>query len=106
MNLFKSSVLCGMVIVSFMTSCTDVDITMPKGPKGDTGLSAYEFWKEKVADGTVNWPKDQTEVADFFKFLKGKDGKDGKDGPVSYTHLPVIHSARHPAVRLSGCSAV
>ena len=54
MNLFKSSVLCGMVIVSFMTSCTDVDITMPKGPKGDTGLSAYEFWKEKVADGTVN----------------------------------------------------
>ena len=80
MNLFKSSVLCGMVIVSFMTSCTDVDITMPKGPKGDTGLSAYEFWKEKVADGTVNWPKDQTEVADFFKFLKGKDGKDGKDG--------------------------
>ena len=46
MNLFKSSVLCGMVIVSFMTSCTDVDITMPKGPKGDTGLSAYEFWKE------------------------------------------------------------
>lgn len=84
MNLFKSSVLCGMVIVSFMTSCTDVDITMPKGPKGDTGLSAYEFWKEKVADGTVNWPKDQTEVADFFKFLKGKDGKDGKDGQSAF----------------------
>ena len=41
MNLFKSSVLCGMVIVSFMTSCTDVDITMPKGPKGDTGLSNF-----------------------------------------------------------------
>lgn len=84
MNLFKSSVLYGMVIVSFMTSCTDVDITMPKGPKGDTGLSAYEFWKEKVADGTVNWPKDQTEVADFFKFLKGKDGKDGKDGQSAF----------------------
>ena len=84
MNLFKSSVLCGMVMVSFMTSCTDVDITMPKGPKGDTGLSAYEFWKEKVADGTVNWPKDQTEVADFFKFLKGKDGKDGKDGQSAF----------------------
>ena len=46
MNLFKSSVLCGMVIVSFMTSCTDVDITMPKGPKGDTGLSAYELRME------------------------------------------------------------
>ena len=42
MNLFKSSVLCGMVMVSFMTSCTDVDITMPKGPKGDTGLSVSQ----------------------------------------------------------------
>ena len=29
-----------------MAACTDVD-TMPKGPKGDTGLSAYEFWKKK-----------------------------------------------------------
>nr|WP_259329869.1 collagen-like protein [Bacteroides ovatus] len=57
---------------------------MPKGPKGDTGLSAYEFWKEKVADGTVNWPKDQTEVADFFKYLKGKDGKDGQDGQSAF----------------------
>ena len=54
--------------------CSDVDITMPKGAKGDTGLSAYEFWKEK-SDGTVDWPKDQTEVADFFKQCKGNDGK-------------------------------
>ena len=69
----------GIVVFLLIASCTDVDITMPKGPKGDTGLSAYEFWKEKVADGTVNWPKDQTEVADFFKYLRGKDGKDGQD---------------------------
>ena len=74
MNLFKSSVLCGMVIVSFMTSCTDVDITMPKGPKGDTGLSAYEFWKEKVADGTVNSPKSLTSSS----FSREKMAKTGR----------------------------
>ena len=45
MNLFKSSVLCGMVMVSFMTSCTDVDITMPKGPKGDQPTS---FGRKKL----------------------------------------------------------
>lgn len=43
-----------VVMLLFMASCTDVDITMPKGPKGDTGLSAYEFWMEKVADGTID----------------------------------------------------
>ncbi len=53
-------------------------------PKVILGLSAYEFWKEKVADGTVNWPKDQTEVADFFKYLRGKDGKDGQDGQSAF----------------------
>ena len=74
----------GIVVFLLIASCTDVDITMPKGPKGDTGLSAYEFWKEKVADGTVNWPKDQTEVADFFKYLRGKDGKDGQDGQSAF----------------------
>ena len=73
-----------VVMLLFMASCTDVDITMPKGPKGDTGLSAYEFWMEKVADGTIDWPKDQTGVADFFKYLKGKDGNDGKDGQSAF----------------------
>ena len=29
-------------------------------------------------------PKDQTEVADFFKYLKGNDGKDGKDGKSAF----------------------
>ena len=71
MSKFKFVQWYGIVVCLLMAACTDVDITMPKGPKGDTGLSAYEFWKEKVADGTVDWPKDQTEVADFFKYLKG-----------------------------------
>ena len=73
-----------ILLIGWVTSCTQVDITMPKGPKGDTGLSAYEFWKEKVKDGTIEWPKDQVEVVDFFKYLKGKDGKDGQNGKSAY----------------------
>lgn len=84
MSKFKFVQWYGIAVCLLMAACTDVDITMPKGPKGDTGLSAYEFWKEKVADGTVDWPKDQTEVADFFKYLKGNDGKDGKDGKSAF----------------------
>ena len=60
-------------------SCTEVDITMPKGPKGDRGMSAYEFWKENVENGVISWPKQETEITDFFKYLKGKDGLDGKN---------------------------
>lgn len=99
MSKFKFVQWYGIAVCLLMAACTDVDITMPKGPKGDTGLSAYEFWKEKVADGTVDWPKDRTEVADFFKYLKGNDGKDGKsafdqwkdmiaDGSVDNPHNP------------------
>ena len=99
MSKFKFVQWYGIAVCLLMAACTDVDITMPKGPKGDTGLSAYEFWKEKVADGTVDWPKDQTEVVDFFKYLKGNDGKDGKsafdqwkdmiaDGSVDNPHNP------------------
>lgn len=84
MSKFKFVKWYGIAVCLLIAACTDVDITMPKGPKGDTGLSAYEFWKEKVADGTVDWPKDRTEVADFFKYLKGNDGKDGKDGKSAF----------------------
>lgn len=78
MSKFKFVQWYGIVVCLLMAACTDVDITMPKGPKGDTGLSAYEFWKEKVADGTVDWPKDQTEVADFSSILKEMTGKTEK----------------------------
>lgn len=46
-------------------ACTEVDITMPKGPKGDRGMSAYEFWKENVENGVISWPKQETEITDF-----------------------------------------
>ncbi len=67
------------VLLAFsMASCSDVSVTLPLGPQGDQGISAYEAWKIKVINGSVNWPKDQITVTDYFKFLKGKDGQDGK----------------------------
>ena len=65
-------------------ACTDIDITMPKGAKGDAGLSAYEFWKEKVTDGTLEWPKDQVGIADYFKYIKGKDGTSDNEGQSAF----------------------
>lgn len=52
----------------------------PAGPQGEDGKSAYEVWVEEVNNGTVDWPKDRTDVNNFFLFLKGKDGKDGVSG--------------------------
>lgn len=62
-------------------SCSDeMHMLFPEGPQGPTGLSAYEVWVESVNKGEVDWPKDRTDVNNFFLFLKGKDGKDGVDG--------------------------
>lgn len=75
-----------LLIVGWFFSCTQVDIYAPIGPKGekgdkgDRGQSTYELWKEKVANGTIEWNKDEVSESDFFRFLKGKDGKDGQDG--------------------------
>ena len=48
MSKFKFVQWYGIVVCLLMAACTDVDITMPKGPKGDTGLSAYEFSGRKT----------------------------------------------------------
>ena len=45
------------------------------GINGKDGLSAYELWKQSVADGNINWPKNQTTMEHFFLYLKGKDGE-------------------------------
>ena len=52
----------------------------PEGPEGPAGKSAYEVWVDGVNDGTIDWPKDRTDVNNFFLYLKGEDGKDGQDG--------------------------
>ncbi len=57
------------------------------GEDGKDGLSAYELWKIEVEKGLENphdpgnnWPKDQTDMDDFWEYLRGEDGKDGQDG--------------------------
>lgn len=62
-------------------SCSDeMHMLFPEGPQGPAGLSAYEVWVKAVNDGEVDWPKDRTDISNFFLFLKGKDGNDGVNG--------------------------
>lgn len=63
MSKFKFVQWYGIVVCLLMAACTDVDITMPKGPKGDTGLSAYEFWKEK--NKRTNFSFDTPQICSF-----------------------------------------
>lgn len=63
-----------------MSCDNELNITMPHGPQGNTGMSAYEVWKQTVENGTIEWDKSQTDVVDFFIYLKGEKGDDGKDG--------------------------
>lgn len=64
-----------------LASCnTDLHITMPEGPQGANGLSAYEIWKDGVGNGSIDWDKDLVEEMHFFLYLKGKNGENGKDG--------------------------
>lgn len=75
-----------VALVALLASCMQVDINMPKGAKGDKGekgdpgMSAYDLWKSKVEDGTLEWDKNAVAVVDFFKYLKGKDGQNGHNG--------------------------
>lgn len=68
-------------LLLLLSACSHIESTLPagpEGPKGDTGASAYEFWVENVKNGTLEWDKEATSVADFFIYLKGKDGSNGK----------------------------
>lgn len=47
------------------------------GLNGKDGLSAYEQWQLLVAQGELDWPKDQLSQNDFYLFLKGQDGSNG-----------------------------
>lgn len=71
-----------MLVFSLLAfSCSDeMHMLFPEGPQGPAGLSAYEVWVKAVNDGDVDWPKDRTDINNFFLFLKGKDGKDGING--------------------------
>ncbi len=68
----------GLTIAS--AGCVNYTLTMPEGPKGESGLSAYELWIKDVKNGVVDWNPSRTEINDYFIYRKGQDGKPGKDG--------------------------
>ena len=75
-NLWKAALLSLLCITTFSCS-NELQMLFPEGP---AGKSAYEVWVDGVNDGTIDWPKDRTDVNNFFLYLKGEDGKDGQDG--------------------------
>ena len=75
-NLWKAALLSLLCITTFSCS-NELQMLFPEGP---AGKSAYEVWMDGVNDGTIDWPKDRTDVNNFFLYLKGEDGKDGQDG--------------------------
>ena len=67
--------------VALLSACTNLEVTMPKGPEGIQGvdgLSAYEVWVKAVQAGTVSdWDPGKVTVVDYFRYLKGEKGEDG-----------------------------
>lgn len=59
---------------------TNIPAQGPQGPQGMDGRSAYEAWKAQVAAGNIAWDGSQTDLNDFFRYLKGKPGDPGLQG--------------------------
>lgn len=69
------SIVLFMLLSLHFTSCGDVDIISPPGA---AGLSAYNEWVKGVKAGVIVWEGD-TDLGNFFKFLKGDKGPSGAD---------------------------
>lgn len=72
-TIYKYIVLVAVLIS--MASCDRIEILSPPGPRG---LSAYEVWVEAVQNKTIQW-ENGTDLANYFKYLKGAKGDSGKD---------------------------
>lgn len=70
--------LIGLVALCAVSCANDINVTMPKGPKGDSGKSAFELWKEFYGKGS------NTTIEDFFEALKGDKGETGEKGLDAY----------------------
>lgn len=67
------------------------------GKPGQNGLSAYELWVKDVLDGLENphdrpneWPKDETSMDDFWRYLRGQDGAPGGSTGNPGEETPII----------------
>lgn len=59
------------------SGCSEERFDFPKGDPGVSGISAYQLWKNGVADGSIDWPRDAVDMRDFMLFQKAHDGKNG-----------------------------
>lgn len=73
-------ILLATCLTIVAAGCVNYTLTMPEGPKGESGLSAYELWVNDVKNGVVDWDPSRIEINDYFIYRKGQDGKPGKDG--------------------------
>lgn len=73
-------ILLAACLTIVAAGCVNYTLTMPEGPKGESGLSAYELWVNDVKNGVVDWDSSRIEINDYFIYRKGQDGKPGKDG--------------------------
>lgn len=78
---WKQVLLSMICLLTFSACDNELHMLFPEGP---AGMSAYEVWVEEVLAGNIDWPKDRTDVNNFFLYLKGEDGKDGNDGKSAY----------------------
>lgn len=79
----KGYLLALLLCVCFF-SCSSIGFELPQGPRGESGKSAYEIWKEEVKAGRIDWPAGQVEVTDFLMYIKGEKGDKGADGMSAY----------------------
>lgn len=57
-----------LLAVALMVSCENhIDITMPIGPQGNDGKSAFDIWKEYFS-------KLDATIEEYFDYFKGQDG--------------------------------
>lgn len=81
-------------VLSF-ASCNNIDILSPPGPQGPEGKSAYELWLQALKDGTIEW-SGETDIANYFKFLKGEPGESAYDVWVEYISDGTVPDPHNP----------
>lgn len=73
----KKKIIFLFSLLFTFVACTEVEITSPKGEKGETGDSAYKTWVKLLDSGQYpNWKGGKAE-ADFILFLTGEKGDKG-----------------------------
>lgn len=78
----KKNYLFLVLIALIIGACSDINMVLPKGDKGDPGergLSAYEDWVGMVNKGVYPDWVNHTEKPDFMKFLSGSNGASAYD---------------------------